>query len=169
MTRDTFPSRVGSVVERVFKNLGVDKKIGQLRALSQWRELVGEKINLHTRPLAIRKRSLFVLVDSSSWLAQLTYIRHEIISEFDHRYGEGVVDNIYFRLGEVKKAKSGKTRALIKEGKTNPRLPKREVEKIDGILEMVKDTSLSQVLRRILIKDRESSKKREEIPHHSPE
>ena len=169
MKRDPFPSRVGSVVGRVFKNLGIDKKIRQLEALSQWREVVGEKINFHTRPLAMRKRSLFVLVDSSPWLAQLSYIKHDIISEFNRRYGEGVVENIYFRLGEVKKAKSGKTRALIKEGKTTPRLPKREVEKIEDILETVKDTSLSQVLRRILIKDRESSKEREEIPYHSPE
>jgi hypothetical protein len=167
MKRDAFPSRVGSVLERVFKNLGIDKKMRELKALSQWREVVGEKINLHTRPLAIRKRNLFVLVDNSSWLAQLSYIKHKIISEFDRRYGEGVVENIYFRLGEVKKAKSGKTPALIKERKT--RLPKREVQKIEGILKMVKDTSLSRVLRRILIKERGSSKGREEIPHHSPE
>ncbi len=65
MKRDAFPSRVGSVVGRVFKNLGIDNKIRQLEALSQWREVVGEKINFHTRPLAMRKRSLFVLVDSS--------------------------------------------------------------------------------------------------------
>jgi len=143
MKRDAFPSRVGSVLERVFKSLGIDKKMRQLQALDQWREVVGEKINLHTRPLAIRKKSLFVLVDSSSWLAQLSYIKHKIISEFDRRYGEGVVENIYFRLGEVKKARSGKIAS--------------------------KDTSPSHVLRRILIKDGESSKGSEEIPHHSPE
>lgn len=169
MKRDAFPSRVGSVLERVFKSLGIDKKMRQLQALDQWREVVGEKINLHTRPLAIRKKSLFVLVDSSSWLAQLSYIKHKIISEFDRRYGEGVVENIYFRLGEVKKARSGKIASLIKERKTSPRLPKREVKKIEDILETVKDTSLSHVLRRILIKDGESSKGSEEIPHHSPE
>ena len=169
MKRDGFPSRVGSVLERIFKNLDIDKKMRQLKALNQWREVVGEKINCHTRPLAIRKSSLFVLVDSSSWLAQLSYLKHEIISEFDRRYGEGVVENIYFRLGEVKKAESGKRRALAKERKTSPRLPKREVDRIEGILKTVKDTSLSQVLRRILIKDRKLSKGREEIPHHSPE
>ena len=169
MKRGGFPSRVSSVLDGVFKNLGVEKKIKQLEALSQWREVVGEKINLHTRALAMRKRSLVVLVDSSCWLAQLSYIKHNIISEFNRRYGEGVVENIYFRLGEVNKTKIGKTQALIKEGKTTPRLPKKEVEKIEGILETVNDTSLSHVLRRFLIKDREFSKGNEEILDHSPE
>ncbi len=169
MRRDRFPSRIGSILDRVFKNLDIDKKMKQLEALNQWREVVGDKINLHTRPLSIRKKSLFVLVDSSSWLAQLTYLRHKIISEFHRRYGEGVVENIYFRLGEVRKVGSGKRAASVKERKTRPRLPKREMQRIEDTLSTVNDTSLSRVLSRILIKQKEVSQGREEMHHKSPE
>ena len=169
MRRDRFPSRIGSILDRVFKNLDIDKKMTQLEALNQWREVVGDKINLHTRPLSIRKNSLFVLVDSSSWLAQLTYLRHKIISELHRRYGEGVVENIYFRLGEVRKVGSGKRGASVKERKGSPRLPKREMQRIEDTLSTVNDTSLSRVLRRILIKQKEVSQGREEMPHKSPE
>lgn len=169
MERDRFPSRVGWVLDRVFKNLDIDKKMRQLEALNRWREVVGDNINLHTRPLAIRKNSLFVLVDSSSWLAQLTYLRHKIISEFHRRYGEGVVENIYFRMGEVKKGGSVKRGAPVKERKSGPKLPKREVERIEGVLGTVKDASLSQVLRRILIKDKKLSKGGEGMRDKSPE
>ena len=169
MRRSRFPSRIGSILDRVFKNLDIDKKMKRLEALNRWREVVGDKINSHTRPLSIRKNSLFVLVDSSSWLAQLTYLRHKIISEFHHRYGEGVIENIYFRLGEVKKVGSAERAASVKERKGSPRLPKREMQRIEDTLSTVNDTSLSQVLRRILIKQKEVSQGREEMPHKSPE
>jgi len=169
MRRERFPSRIGSILGRVFKNLDIDKKMKQLEALNQWREVVGDKINLHTRPLSIRKKSLFVLVDSSSWLAQLTYLRHKIISEFHRRYGKGVIENIYFRLGEVRKVGSGKRGASVKERKGSPRLPKREMQRIEDTLSTVNDTSLSRVLRRILIKQKEVSQGREEMSHESPE
>ncbi len=169
MRRHRFPSRIGSILDRVFKNLDIDKKMKRLEALNQWREVVGEKINLHTRPLSIRKNTLFVLVDSSSWLAQLTYLRHKIISEFHRRYGKGVVENIYFRLGEVKRIGSAERGASVRERKARPRLPEKEMQRIEDTLSTLNDTSLSRVLRRILIKQKEVSQVREEMLHEGPE
>ncbi|MFQ6066569.1 MAG: DUF721 domain-containing protein [bacterium] len=108
MRRNGFPSPVGEILERVFNKLNIDKKLKEMKALKLWEEVTGEKISRHTLPLFVRKGNLFVRVDSSGWLTQLTYLKHEIISRLNQRLGESSIKNIYFRLGEIKKEKKGK-------------------------------------------------------------
>ncbi len=98
MKRDGFPSRVGEILERTFEKLGIAKKMKEQRILKLWRKAVGERISQHTHPFLIRKGVLFVRVDSSVWLAQLNYLKEDIIYKLN-REEEGVIRDIYFRLG----------------------------------------------------------------------
>ncbi|GAH02784.1 unnamed protein product, partial [marine sediment metagenome] len=77
-------------------------------------------------PLFVRKGNLFVRVDNSGWLTQLTYLKHKIISELNERLGEESIKNIYFRLGEVKKKRKGE----IKAPKVKIDLEKEELARI---------------------------------------
>ncbi|MFQ5834406.1 MAG: DciA family protein [bacterium] len=160
MKRNSFPSPVGEVLERVFNKLSLDKKLKEVKALKLWEEVTGEKISRHSFPLFVRKGNLFVRVDSSGWLTQLTYLKNEIISRLNQRLAGESIKNIYFRLGEVKKERKGKTKApKIRIG-----LEKEELAKIKERVKGVKNKSIQLVLSRILIKDRKTKKERSPEP-----
>ena len=156
MKRNSFPSSVGEILERVFNKFSIDKKLKEVKALKLWEEVMGEKISRHSLPLFVRKGNLFVRVDSSGWLTQLTYLKHEIISELNERLGGESIKNIYFRLGEVKKKRKGE----IKAAKVKIDLEKEELARIKERLKGVKNKSFQPVLSRILIKDKKIKKER---------
>ena len=156
MKRNSFPSSVGEILERVFNKFSIDKKLKEVKALKLWEEVMGEKISRHSLPLFVRKGNLFVRVDSSGWLTQLTYLKNEIISKLNQRLGKESIKNIYFRLGEVKKERKGKIKAV----KVRINLEKEELARIKERLKGVKNKSFQPVLSRILIKDREIKKER---------
>jgi len=160
MKRNSFPSSVGEVLERLFNKLSIDKKLKEVNALKLWEEVTGEKISQHSLPLFVRKGNLFVRVDNSGWLTQLTYLKHEIISELNQRLGGESIKNIYFRLGEVKKKRKGK----IKAAKVRIDLEKEELARIKERLKGIKNKSFQPVLSRILIKDRQIKKERPHEP-----
>jgi predicted nucleic acid-binding Zn ribbon protein len=160
MKRNSFPSSVGEILERLFNKLSIDKKLKEVNALKLWEEVTGEKISRHSLPLFVRKGNLFVRVDSSGWLTQLSYLKHEIISELNERLGGESIKNIYFRLGEVKKRRKGE----IKAAKVRIDLEKEELARIEEKLKGVKNKSFQPVLSRILIKDKKIKKERPHKP-----
>lgn len=160
MKRNSFPSSVGEVLERLFNKLSLDKKLKEVNALKLWEEVTGEKISQHSLPLFVRKGNLFVRVDNSGWLTQLTYLKHEIISELNERLGGESIKNIYFRLGEVKKKRKRET----KVARVKIDLEKEELARIKEKLKGVKNKSLQPILSRILIKDKKIKKERAHEP-----
>jgi len=160
MKRNSFPSSVGEVLERLFNKLSIDKKLKEVNALKLWEEVTGEKISQHSLPLFVRKGNLFVRVDNSGWLTQLTYLKQEIISELNERLGRESIKNIYFRLGEVKKKRKRET----KVAQVRIDLEKEELARIKEKLKGVKNKSFQPVLSRILIKDRQIKKERPQEP-----
>jgi predicted nucleic acid-binding Zn ribbon protein len=160
MKRDSFPSSVGEVLQKVFNKLSIDKKLKEMNALKLWEEVTGERISRHSLPLFVRKGNLFVRVDSSGWLTQLTYLKREILSELNERLRGESIKNIYFRLGEVKKRKKGG----IKAAKVRIDLEKEELARIKEKLKGIQDKSFQPVLSRILIKDKKIKKERPQEP-----
>lgn len=154
MKRDNFPSPVSEVLERVFSRRGIRKKMKEMNTLKLWREVVGKKVDKHTYPFSVRKGNLFVRVDNSGWLTQLTYLKEKIILEFNKKQGKKVIKEIYFRLGEVRKNKEEK----VKKSPPDKKLEKAELARIGRSLKEVKDKSLYHALRRVLIKDKKFKK-----------
>lgn len=155
MKRDNFPSPISEVLGRVFKKLSIEQKIGELKVLNSWREVVGEKIYKHSRPFSIKKGLVFVKVDNSGWLAELTYLKEKIISEFNKREKKKIIKDIYFRLGSIKNKKK-----FYFSSSKMVKLNKEEEEKIDNDLRNIEDDSLRGVLKRILEKDTKLKKTR---------
>ena len=156
MKRDGFPSSVPEVLRRVLARRGMERRIKELWILPQWREIVGEKISQHTQPVTVKKGNLFVRVDSSGWLTQLTYLKEKIISQINQREGSDLIKDIYFHLGEVKENCS--VRENIQSGKIRNKLDKKDWVKIRENLVNLKDSSLRKTVKRILIREIMSKK-----------
>jgi len=147
---------VGQVLGRVFSRRGISKKMKEMSVLGLWKEVVGKKIDRHTRPFSIKKGKLFVRVDNSGWLVQLTYLKDKIIAEFNKKEGGKLIKDIYFRIGEIKKSTKGKTRKPL--ATKSVKLEKAELDEIGRNLKGVKDKALYQILKRVLIKDKKLKK-----------
>lgn len=155
MTKDNSPLPIGDVLERLLSQLGIDSKIRQMRILSCWKDIVGEKLSKHSQPFAIKKGNLFVKVDSSAWLAQISYFKEKIISEFNCKQGKEVIKDIYFRIGKIYPLSSRKKE---KRGLRRIRLSEEDIKWINETLRSVKDEHLRKILKRILIKDKRLKK-----------
>jgi predicted nucleic acid-binding Zn ribbon protein len=62
--------------------------------------LLDPNIVAHAQPAGIRKGTLFVIVDSSTWLSEIVrYRRKEILDRLQHAFGREMVQRISFRVG----------------------------------------------------------------------
>jgi len=91
-------TKLSVVVEHFIQNHGLEGKIRERSLQSHWKEIVGDTISKHTKPDGIRFGTLHVLVDSSAWLQQLTFIRSELIEKVESYVGKNVISDIVLRI-----------------------------------------------------------------------
>lgn len=68
-----------------------------------WREAVGADAARHSAPVSFKKTSIFVNVDRSSWLYELTIKKKEILKKLEERLVGKKFKDIRFRIGEITK------------------------------------------------------------------
>lgn len=79
---------------------GTLKKANKVK--EAWRESLPEHEVKKTRPVAIKKSVLTVIVENSSWLYSLTLRKRKIIRDFNNNYeSEKKIKDIRFRIGEL--------------------------------------------------------------------
>ncbi len=93
---------MSGVVETLLKKWegGALKKANKVN--EAWREALPEKELKKTRPVAIKKSVLTVLVENSSWLYSLTLRKRKILKDFNDNYdSRKKIKDIRFRIGEL--------------------------------------------------------------------
>lgn len=65
-----------------------------------WNDLLDPNIVAHAQPAGLRRGTLFVTVDSSTWLSEIVrYRRKEILDRLQHSFGREFIKKISFRVG----------------------------------------------------------------------
>lgn len=90
-----------SVINEISRSHGFAGRLWEYRLQKQWKTLVGEATAAHTWPTRIKFHKLHVLVDSSVWLHQLTYLKRSLLEKIQSEMTELSVDDIIFRIGEI--------------------------------------------------------------------
>jgi predicted nucleic acid-binding Zn ribbon protein len=62
-----------------------------------WRQVIGKNIEKRTRPVALKNGVLFIEVEDSVWLYQLTLLKDKIINDFNSHTVEALITDIIFR------------------------------------------------------------------------
>jgi predicted nucleic acid-binding Zn ribbon protein len=94
-------ARVGEVLARLIRKLGIEGELAGQGALQRWEEVVGDRIAAVTRPRAVSRGTLFVEVRSSAWLSELNLMRRDIMVRLNAGVDKGGrVEKIVFVLGE---------------------------------------------------------------------
>lgn len=127
----------------VFIKLNLEKKLGEYLAMNKWEEVVGETLSQHTKPAYVKDGILYVYVDSSVWVQELSLFKNNLIEKLNDSVAlPNVIKDIVF----IDKGKSFK-KERSKQKKKEIRLSLQEEERIAKIVEDIKDEELREILR----------------------
>ena len=93
---------VNKVIENLSSSGGSAKqdRIGEEEIRSVWKKTAGKFAAQRSRPTALRKGKLVVIVEDSSLLYSLTLKKREILEALGREL-KGRIQDIQFRIGEV--------------------------------------------------------------------
>jgi hypothetical protein len=105
MPHRAFFDSVGSVLKSLVHRYGLESKLLEYQLRRRWPEIAGEQIAAHTCPDGIRFRKLYLIVENSVWLHQLTFLKPTLLESINAAAvgpgGSPAVTDIVLRVGEV--------------------------------------------------------------------
>jgi len=93
------PERAGKILDRLATKMGIASRLESEKAVVLWEEAVGKNIARRAKAVSIRNRILFVVVQNSAWLQELSLLKEGIIEKVNSLVGKEVVKDIVFRIG----------------------------------------------------------------------
>jgi len=98
--RDRPARSAQSVLKSVLTGLRMDQRQAEAEIVRVWNGVLDPTVTAHARPTGIRNGTLFVTVDSSTWLSEIVrYRRREILERLQHAFGKEKIARISFRHG----------------------------------------------------------------------
>jgi predicted nucleic acid-binding Zn ribbon protein len=85
------------VLREYINALGHRRKLKEVSIIAQWEKLMGKTVATHTTRLFIRKRILFVQLNSSILRNELFMQRDKIVQHLNEASGENIIDKIIFQ------------------------------------------------------------------------
>ena len=146
------PRRIRRILNATLRKLGLEKRIKECAILSFWNDAVGENIASHTKPVKVYDGRMTVLVESSSWTQELTFLKSGIMERLNSTIGRKVIKDIYFKIGEIKKSfpEEKKEKTIDLE---SVKLDKEKKKRIEESLEKIKDPEIREILKNFLTKE----------------
>jgi hypothetical protein len=101
MRAGSFFDPVSSILTRVAHKLGLETRLLEFQLKHRWPEIAGAQIGAHTRPDHIRFKKLYLYVENSVWLQQLTFLKPTLLEKINEAAGGTIVTEIVLRIGEI--------------------------------------------------------------------
>ena len=93
------PEKAGKILERLTARMGIAARLEREKAVVLWEEAVGKNIARRAQAVSVRNGILFVVVQNSAWLQELSLLKEGIIEKVNSAIGTDVVKDIVFRIG----------------------------------------------------------------------
>lgn len=91
----------GAILSGLAKRLGLETRLLELRLQHDWHDIIGEPIASHTWPTQIRFKKLYLVVQNSVWLQQLTFLKPTLLAKLRDAAGTELIGEIVLRVGEI--------------------------------------------------------------------
>ena len=85
------PRRLGESLGRYRTTLSL--------VLGVWRDVVGESVAGHAKPVAVRQGTLIVEVDDPVWATQLRWLGDDLLGKLGEAVGAPVAERLEIRVG----------------------------------------------------------------------
>lgn len=93
-------NQASDLVDKAMQTLRFDDRSSETQILKAWNHLIDPTLTAHAQPVGIRKGTLFVNVDHSTWLSEIVrYRREEILERLQLCFGKELIQRISFRVG----------------------------------------------------------------------
>jgi len=90
------PEKLGLILKRNLKSLGLERKVKGHKIISFWKEVVGEKIASQAEPFKLEGSKLYIKVESASWRTELFFMKDKIIKQINQYSNDNLVKDIIF-------------------------------------------------------------------------
>jgi hypothetical protein len=92
--------RAGDALGELLGKHGVARELREHRILAHWRAMVGETLADRTFPDGLERGVLWVRVQNSSWLHQLSFLRDDLVARLARELGDPpLVREVRFHIG----------------------------------------------------------------------
>ncbi|MEK6732563.1 MAG: DUF721 domain-containing protein [Candidatus Omnitrophota bacterium] len=95
------PEDIGAILKQVIKKLDTKTHGAREELTSAWKKSIAQEAVFHTRPVAIKKKTLTIEVDSSTWLYMLSLKKKSTLDSMKKILGSDRIKDIKFRMGEI--------------------------------------------------------------------
>ncbi len=148
---------IRTALQQTLNELGLKKGIENLKVLSCWEEIVGDKIAQHAQAYRVKKDTLFVTTSSPVWAQELSLIKKDLVSKINKYLRQEKIRDIRF-LPRGITSKGENSLADTAQDLNKTALTKKEKKKIEETVEQLEEGQLKEGLKRILMSDRKYKK-----------
>jgi predicted nucleic acid-binding Zn ribbon protein len=92
---------LSQILQKVLREQDFKGDVEAYRVFSEWQAIMGQKLAEHTRPARLADRRLYVEVDDHVWLAQLKYMKADMLGKIDRAIKPGLFKDLKFFLKSV--------------------------------------------------------------------
>ena len=85
---------LGEAIEEMLKEYGIEERINQVHIAKSWEKLMGQTINIRTQEVKLKKRKLYIRVNSSVLREELHYARGKILDIINSEFKQPVADEV---------------------------------------------------------------------------
>jgi predicted nucleic acid-binding Zn ribbon protein len=89
---------VGPLVQRLLRQLGLERRMEEYRAVEAWAEVVGPAIAAQAHAVGVRDGVLFVDVASNVWMQELGLLRDSIAERLNAHLGAPLVRKVVLSI-----------------------------------------------------------------------
>jgi predicted nucleic acid-binding Zn ribbon protein len=88
--------KLGDAIREMIEAYGLKGKLSEANLVGSWENVVGKMIARHTKDLYIKRKKLFVKIDSPALKNELTYNRTTLMEALNEAAGGKVIEEIVF-------------------------------------------------------------------------
>lgn len=135
-----------TLIPSLFASFGLTAKLDEHRLIADWPRIVGPQIAAHATPQDLRGKTLWIVVDSSTWLHELTLLKPLLLKKIAPHTGKADVRDVRFVIGEV----SAPEDVSAHRPPEVPRLAPEDAAAVDHAVSVLADADLRESVRRFL-------------------
>ncbi len=125
------------LLRRLMRDLGLDARERQQRALDAWDAAVGPELAARSRPKAVEGRTLVVLVGDSAWAQEISFMKEDIVSRINREAGSPApISDVRTYVASLPPRPPGETPAADTESSADLRLLRLTPGQLETIREL---------------------------------
>ncbi len=116
------PVRAGAILAELLARRGVASAVREQRLVTEWHDIVGERVATRAWPDGLRNGVLFVRVTNSAWLHELAFLKEKLVERANRVVGHPpLVREVRLHLGPCRGAAADDIVAELAAMRRRPR------------------------------------------------